>query len=175
MKSTGIRTALTILLACAAAPALGMYILAILTGHGGTDFWFTQSGMIPAWLFAIPFVLPFTLPAAIILCLGSAWFSRRQWKLNPNRIISFITLGLVSSLPYPLFMTIISLRSTFDATGYGVTRHDQILFIVQHWVAAGSTGILGGILLSVIWRTNEMKKDANQRLEATPSSSGTYN
>jgi hypothetical protein len=139
----------------------------MLEGHAGSFFWITEPDVIPAWLFAIPLVLPFTAPAAIILCVGSAWFARRVWKRDRNRIVSFIGLGLVGSLPFPFFLTVLSLRSTFEASEYGVTHHDQLLFLLEHWVAAGGTGVLGGLFLALIWRTNQTKEDANQRLEAT--------
>ena len=166
MKSTAIRTALTILLACGVAPALGAYFLALLEGHGGAEFWIAESGMIPVWLFAIPFVLPFTVPAAVLLSLGSAWFSRKQWTFNMNRALSFIVLGLVSSLFYPAFMTAVSRGSTFDAPKYGVTQHDQSIFLAEHWIAASVTGILGGLLLSFIWGTKQRKGNANKAIEA---------
>ncbi|MBA4147478.1 MAG: hypothetical protein H0X66_05130 [Verrucomicrobia bacterium] len=168
MKNKVLRVIITVALACGAAPVIGSYILALLNGGDNRSFWFGSSGTIPLWVFAPFFVAPFTIPAAGLLCLGSWWISRRQWRYVFTRIACFVFLGVVCSWFFPVFAALASYLMPFDATPYGITSHDQRVFIAQNLFAAGMPGLLGGILLHFLWPPNHRTEtDANNSMQGT--------
>jgi hypothetical protein len=158
-----IRVVLTTALACAVAPAIGATLLAVFEGHGVLSLWLPDGWAIPFGFFAPIFVLPFTVPAAVALCLGSWWLSRRHSLSQPVLLLLYAVLGLTCSLLYPAFVTVVSLAFEFDTSEFGVTERDQFTYLVEHWLAAGITGIAGGLLLRFVWSP----KESNKALDAT--------
>jgi hypothetical protein len=138
---------MTVVVACGIGPVVVACALFLLEGGKVSQLYMVSSqGGIPMWFVAPQFVLPATLPTAILLCLWMRYVSVRM-KRSSNlmkRLVCVISCVIYGAV-FPFIMTIGGTHESFTNRS----------FVVNHWIACVGGGVVFGFILNRIWFSYE--------------------